>query len=157
MIDCAEPMIIDKIESINSSENMHKQMKVIPSVDTTLLCGVLDFSGKKYYLDFSDFNKFILEDKRLNFINNSDVYPSYLHNYKRFSLLELLFSYNSSNINYILLSIIIIPLVLFTYVRALSQSFDRHKKLARITFPLWLSVAVTGVVVYLMIAPYYVN
>ena len=101
MIDCAEPMIIDKIESINSSENMHKQMKVIPSVDTTLLCGVLDFSGKKYYLDFSDFNKFILEDKRLNFINNSDVYPSYLHNYKRFSLLELLFSYNSSNINYI--------------------------------------------------------
>ena len=101
MITCAETMIIDKIESINSSENIHKQMKVIPTVDTTLLCGVLDFSGKKYYLDFSDFNKFILEDKRLNFINNSDVYPSYLHNYKRFSLLELLFSYNSSNINYI--------------------------------------------------------
>jgi putative membrane protein len=60
-------------------------------------------------------------------------------------------------ITHILLSIIIIPLVLFTYVRALSQSFDRHKKLARITFPLWLYVAVTGVVVYLMIAPYYVN
>jgi putative membrane protein len=46
-------------------------------------------------------------------------------------------------------------MVLFTYVRALSQSFDRHKKLARITLPLWLYVAVTGVVVYLMIAPYY--
>ena len=60
-------------------------------------------------------------------------------------------------ITHILLSIIIIPLVLFTYVRALSQSFDRHKKLARITFPLWLYVAVTGVIVYLMIAPYYVN
>ena len=106
MITCAESMIsyTDKIESIISSENMelnHKQMKAIPTVDTTLLCGVLDFSGKKYYLDFSDFNKFILEDKRVNFINNSDVYPSYLHNYKRFSLLELLFSYNSSNINYI--------------------------------------------------------
>ena len=94
----------DKIDPIISPGNIelsHKQMKVIPSVDTTLLCGVLDFSGKKYYLDFSDFNKFILEDKRLNFINNSDVYPSYLYNYKRFSLLELLFSYNSSNINYI--------------------------------------------------------
>jgi hypothetical protein len=108
MIACVEPMIAepmiactDKIESIIYTGNMHKQMKVIPSVDTTLLCGVLDFSGKKYYLDFSDFNKFILEDKRLNFINNSDVYPSYLHNYKRFSLLELIFSYNSSNINYI--------------------------------------------------------
>jgi putative membrane protein len=58
-------------------------------------------------------------------------------------------------ITHILLSIIIIPMVLFTYVRALSQSFDRHKKLARITFPLWLYVAITGVVVYLMIAPYY--
>jgi len=99
----AEHMIAytDKIEPIISPGNIHKQMKVIPSVDTTLLCGVLDFSGKKYYLDFSDFNKFILEDKRLNFINISDVYPSYLYNYKRFSLLEVLFSYNSSNIKYV--------------------------------------------------------
>jgi putative membrane protein len=59
-------------------------------------------------------------------------------------------------ITHIALSVIIIPLVLFTYVRALSQRFDKHKKLARITFPLWLYVAVTGVIVYLMIAPYYV-
>jgi putative membrane protein len=59
-------------------------------------------------------------------------------------------------ITHISLSVIIIPLVLFTYVRALSQRFDKHKKLARITFPLWLYVAVTGVIVYLMIAPYYV-
>lgn len=104
MITSTKSMISEKIDSIITTGDMvlnHKQMKAIPSVDTTLLCGVLDFSGKKYYLDFSDFNKFILEDKRLNFINNSDVYPSYLYNYKRFSLLELLFSYNSSNINYI--------------------------------------------------------
>ncbi|WP_395063031.1 DUF420 domain-containing protein [Flavobacterium sp.] len=60
-------------------------------------------------------------------------------------------------ITHIALSVIIIPLVLFTYVRALSEQFDRHKKLAKITFPLWLYVAVTGVIVYLMIAPYYVN
>lgn len=59
-------------------------------------------------------------------------------------------------ITHIILSVTIIPLVLFTYVRALSGDFDRHKKLARITFPLWLYVAVTGVIVYLMIAPYYV-
>lgn len=59
-------------------------------------------------------------------------------------------------LTHIALSVIIIPLVLFTYVRALSKQFDRHKKLARITFPLWLYVAVTGVVVYLMISPYYV-
>lgn len=59
-------------------------------------------------------------------------------------------------ITHIALSIIIIPLVLITYVRALAQRFDKHKKLARITFPLWLYVAITGVVVYLMISPYYV-
>jgi putative membrane protein len=60
-------------------------------------------------------------------------------------------------ITHIALSIIIIPLVLVTYVRALSQRFDKHKKIAKITFPLWLYVAITGVIVYLMIAPYYVN
>lgn len=59
-------------------------------------------------------------------------------------------------ITHISLSIIIIPLVLVTYVRALSQRFDKHKKIAKITFPIWLYVAVTGVIVYLMISPYYV-
>lgn len=60
-------------------------------------------------------------------------------------------------ISHISLSIIIIPLVLVTYVRALSQRFDKHKKIAKITFPIWLYVAVTGVIVYLMISPYYVQ
>lgn len=58
-------------------------------------------------------------------------------------------------ISHILLSIATIPFVLVTYVRALAQRFDRHKKIAKITFPLWLYVAITGVIVYLMIAPYY--
>ncbi len=58
-------------------------------------------------------------------------------------------------ISHILLSIAIIPLVLVTYVRAISGRFYKHRKLARITFPLWLYVAVTGVIVYLMISPYY--
>ncbi len=58
-------------------------------------------------------------------------------------------------ITHILLSIGIIPLVLITYVRAIAESFPRHRKIARITFPIWLYVAVTGVIVYLMISPYY--
>ncbi len=58
-------------------------------------------------------------------------------------------------ISHILLSIAVIPLVLFTYLRAWNQDFEGHKKLARITLPIWLYVAVTGVVVYLMIAPFY--
>ena len=60
-------------------------------------------------------------------------------------------------ISHILLSIVIIPLVLISYVRALSQRFDKHRRIARITYPIWLYVAVTGVVVYLMISPYYVR
>lgn len=60
-------------------------------------------------------------------------------------------------LTHILLSIAIIPMVLITYVRALAKRFDRHKKIAKITFPLWLYVAVTGVVVYLMISPYYLH
>jgi putative membrane protein len=60
-------------------------------------------------------------------------------------------------LTHIALSVIIIPMVLFTYVRALAAQFDKHKKLAKITFPIWLYVAVTGVVVYLMISPYYAH
>lgn len=58
-------------------------------------------------------------------------------------------------ITHILLSIIIIPFVLITYVRGLLGNFAKHRKIAKITFPLWLYVAVTGVIVYLMISPYY--
>ena len=60
-------------------------------------------------------------------------------------------------LTHIALSVIIIPFVLLTYVRALSKSFLRHRKLARITYPMWLYVAVTGVIVYLMISPYYAH
>jgi len=58
-------------------------------------------------------------------------------------------------ISHIILSIGIIPMVLVTYVRAISKRFSDHKKIAVITFPIWLYIAVTGVIVYLMIAPYY--
>lgn len=58
-------------------------------------------------------------------------------------------------ISHILLSIGVIPFVLFTYVRGITGNFEKHKAIARYTFPLWLYVAVTGVVVYLMISPYY--
>lgn len=59
-------------------------------------------------------------------------------------------------ITHIVLSIIIIPLVLITFMRARLGNFPEHKKIAKITFPLWLYVAVSGVIVYLMISPYYV-
>jgi len=58
-------------------------------------------------------------------------------------------------ITHILLSVGVIPMVLFTYLRAWRGEFSRHRALAKYTFPLWLYVAVTGVIVYLMISPYY--
>lgn len=53
------------------------------------------------------------------------------------------------------LAAIVLPVILFTAYRALTGEYDRHKKLVRITWPLWFYVAVTGVIVYLLIAPYY--
>jgi putative membrane protein len=58
-------------------------------------------------------------------------------------------------ITHIVLSIVVIPFVLVTLMRAKFGKFIEHKKIAKITFPLWLYVAVTGVIVYLMISPYY--
>ena len=59
-------------------------------------------------------------------------------------------------ITHIILSIVVIPFVLTTFMRAKLGNFPEHKKIAKYTFPLWLYVAITGVLVYLMISPYYV-
>ena len=58
-------------------------------------------------------------------------------------------------ITHIILSIGIVPLVLKTYARAYLKKYDEHRALARLTFPVWLYVAITGVVGYFMISPYY--
>ena len=58
-------------------------------------------------------------------------------------------------ITHIILAAVILPFILFTAYRSLIGEYDKHKKLARYTWPLWLYVSVTGVVVYLMISPYY--
>ena len=59
-------------------------------------------------------------------------------------------------ISHILLSVVVIPIVLFTYLFAWQGDFIRHKKWTRFAWPIWMYVAVTGVVVYWMISPYYV-
>ncbi|MHB0754786.1 DUF420 domain-containing protein [Polaribacter sp. M15] len=58
-------------------------------------------------------------------------------------------------ISHIVLSVIVIPFVLLTYMKAKLTDFEGHKKIAKKTFPIWLYVAVTGVIVYVMISPYY--
>jgi putative membrane protein len=58
-------------------------------------------------------------------------------------------------LTHIPLAAIILPFILFTAYRALIGEYEQHKKLTRITWPVWFYVAITGVVVYLMISPYY--
>lgn len=58
-------------------------------------------------------------------------------------------------VTHIILAVVIVPLVGFTLLRALTGRFQKHKRLARWTLPVWLYVAITGVIVYLMISPYY--
>ena len=58
-------------------------------------------------------------------------------------------------ISHIILSIAVIPLVLTTFVRGINGEVEKHRKIAKYTFPIWLYVAITGVVVYIMINPYY--
>lgn len=58
-------------------------------------------------------------------------------------------------LTHIPLAAIILPFILFTAYRALTGEYDKHKKLTRFTWPLWFYVAVTGVVIYWMISPYY--
>lgn len=64
--------------------------------------------------------------------------------------------YFSILISHILLSVVVVPVVLFTYLFAWQGNFVRHKKWTRFTWPLWFYVATTGVIVYWMISPYYV-
>jgi putative membrane protein len=58
-------------------------------------------------------------------------------------------------ITHIILAAVILPFILFTSYRAMVSEWPAHRKIARITWPIWLYVSVTGVVVYLMISPYY--
>ena len=58
-------------------------------------------------------------------------------------------------ITHIILAVVIVPMVLISLSRALQEKFTMHKRIARITLPLWLYVSLTGVIVYLMISPYY--
>lgn len=58
-------------------------------------------------------------------------------------------------LTHIVLAAGVLPFILITLSRALTQKFDKHRKIARITFPLWLYVSITGVIVYFMISPYY--
>jgi len=57
--------------------------------------------------------------------------------------------------SHIILAAVVLPLILLSFYRGLQMQVEKHKKLVRWSYPIWLYVTVTGVVVYLMISPYY--
>jgi len=58
-------------------------------------------------------------------------------------------------ITHIVLAAVIVPMVLFTLIRGLQEQFDKHRRIAKWTWPVWLYVSVTGVMIYLLLSPYY--
>ncbi len=68
---------------------------------------------------------------------------------------EMIITYRVILISHIILSIVVIPLVLHSYLRAYLGDYQAHKKIVRYAYPVWLYVAITGVIVYIMISPYY--
>ena len=58
-------------------------------------------------------------------------------------------------ISHIILAALVLPLILISFHRGLKMQVEKHKKIVRWSFPIWLYVTVTGVIVYLMISPYY--
>lgn len=77
--------------------------------------------------------------------------------YEKISIAYTSMIYYFILISHILLSIVIIPIVLFTYLFAWQGDFVKHKKWTRFAWPIWFYVAVSGVIVYLMISPYYLH
>jgi hypothetical protein len=77
-----------------------KTMKPIYSTNTELMCGVIEYNGRTYYLDFEDKDNILNSTKSFVFANEYDIYPSYPINYKRVSYLEFMYNLNSNENNY---------------------------------------------------------
>lgn len=90
-------------------------------------------------------------DTKFGDVNHDDV----ISDVEKAATGPLRYIYYFILITHIPLAGIILPFILFTAYRALTADYHRHMRLARITWPVWFYVAVTGVVVYLMISPYY--
>jgi putative membrane protein len=93
--------------------------------------------------------------------SNPTIYGDINHDGKRDKIEALtvgksVFTYYFLLTTHVILSVLVIPVVLFTYLFALEGKFEKHKRWTRFAFPVWLYVAITGVIVYLMISPYYV-
>ena len=91
----------DSIETINC---IIPNMKPVYSTNEELFCGEIYYNGRTYLVDLKDKDKIINFNKNFVFTNKDDIYPSYSCNYKKFSYIEFLFSYNPESVCYIFLN-----------------------------------------------------
>lgn len=94
---------MNKIDSVNNSDLLFTQptMKPVYSTNIELLCGVIEYNNKTYLVDLSDKDRIINFNKTFVFANEDDLYPSYSYNYKRFTYLDFIFSFNQESVHYI--------------------------------------------------------
>jgi hypothetical protein len=76
-------------------------MKPKYSTDEKLMCGVIDYNNKTYLVDLNDKDRIINFNKSFVFVNETDIYPSYCYNYKRFNYLDFIFNYNQETVYFI--------------------------------------------------------
>ncbi len=158
--------------NVNPGFNVHvfaKANAIINSiVAVLLLCGLIAVKTKRYFLHKRIMltsmvlsilflisyicHHLLAGEARFGDVNHDGV----LSNAEKINAGSARFIYYFILGTHIPLAGIVLPFILFTAYRALIGEFDKHKKLVRITWPVWFYVAVTGVIVYVMISPYYV-
>jgi len=128
-------LLIVILSRMPKAETMPEFVKVLPVLNAVLNATCF-FLSTIFLLSYVTFHAFGVETK---FPADNPIRPFYL------TLL----------ISHIILAAIVLPLVLVSFYFGLTGKIARHKKLTRFSFPIWLYVTITGVVVYLMISPYY--
>jgi hypothetical protein len=76
-------------------------MKPVYSTNKELNCGVIEYNGKTFLVDFNDKDRIINFNKNFVFANETDSYPSYTYNYKRFNYLDFIFSFSKESVHYV--------------------------------------------------------
>jgi len=138
---CTACLLVGALISVKVSKNyfLHKRMMV-----TCLILSIL-------FLVSYIAHHLLAAETMFGDVNHDGI----VSNEEKLQVGRLRFVYYAILSSHIFLASVILPFILFTAYRGLTGEYPKHKKLARITWPLWFYVAVTGPVVYLMISPYY--
>ena len=94
---------MDKIDSCKSecTNYITPNMKPVYSTNEELMCGVIEYNDRTYFVDLKDKDRIINFNKTFVFINESDIYPSYAYNYKRFNYLDFIFSFSIECVHFV--------------------------------------------------------